>query len=230
MPYYSRKAAAAFAKKILRKQPFPNRYRQIYAEIANLKPRCILEIGTNDGINALRMLDTARHYNANVEYYGFDLFEALTDQDLDREFSLPTPSRIQVLRHFERKGAKSVFLFSGDTTETLPEMAPRLPPMDFIFIDGGHSYETVAADWTNIQPLIHSETVVLFDDYPNFGIKPVINRLDQEQWHVEVLPTIDRFPAAEFNSGGDAATKVREFQIVKVTASESAKVAMRRKT
>jgi hypothetical protein len=42
-------------------------------------------------------------------------------------------------------GAK-IFLFKGDTREVLPKVVNTLPMMDFIFIDSGHSLETIEND------------------------------------------------------------------------------------
>jgi hypothetical protein len=46
----------------------------------------------------------------------------------------------------------------------------QLPKMDLVFIDGGHSTETVATDWENVKDLLHEKSIVFFDDYPNWGV------------------------------------------------------------
>ncbi len=215
LPYYQRKTLFRIAKRLLGKRSFPPRYEHIYEQIRQARPQRILEIGTNDGLNAVRMVKIAMQYSSAIEYYGFDLFEMQSDQDFLKEFSLRTPSRNDVLLHLKTKGVDSALLVAGDTTKTIPAMITHLPLMDLIFIDGGHSYETVHADWNNIQPIIHANTVVLFDDYPNFGVKPLIDHLDTSQWRVQVFPTTDHLRAGDFNSGNPPA--VLRFQIVQVT-------------
>ena len=49
--------------------------------------------------------------------------------------------------------------------KTLPEVSKNLPQMDFIYIDGGHSLETIKNDWDYTKNLMHKGTIVLFDDY-----------------------------------------------------------------
>jgi hypothetical protein len=68
--------------------------------------------------------------------------------------------------------------------------------MDLIFIDGGHSIETISNDWTYARKLMHDHTLVIFDDYWNrddAGAKPIIERIDVTKYDVQVLPIQDRF-------------------------------------
>jgi hypothetical protein len=87
----------------------------------------------------------------------------------------------------------------GDTKLTLREAT--IPPVDLAFIDGGHSYETVAADWANIQRFLHAGSVVYFDDYhnpeaescENFGVARLVDEIDRRKWKVEILEPADTF-------------------------------------
>jgi predicted O-methyltransferase YrrM len=74
--------------------------------------------------------------------------------------------------------------------------------MDFIFIDGGHSFETIQSDWDNVKHRMHDETVVVFDDYwtgpaltdPVYsqgGCQRLIDSLTGYQ--VEILEPTDKF-------------------------------------
>jgi hypothetical protein len=76
-----------------------------------------------------------------------------------------------------------------------------MPPADLVFIDGGHSYETVSADWHNVQHLLHDQTVVYFDDYTNraaeihenYGVRRLLDDLDRSTWRVEILDPADSY-------------------------------------
>ena len=165
----------------------PDRYAPMYREIAETKPRSILEIGTHDGLNALRMLKLT-----NAAYYGFDLFEQLDRKTFRREFALQPPSKRQVEKHLRGHNVK---LYSGDTRTS--RAWDDLPKMDLIFIDGGHSEETVAFDWKNAQRLMHDNTVVYFDDYPNWGVGPVVDSI--KGFDVSIQPEYDVFGGKPFH-------------------------------
>jgi len=73
-----------------------------------------------------------------------------------------------------------------------------LPIMDFIFIDGGHSTETIQSDWENLQKVISKDTVILFDDYyekidtKNIGCNTVIKKIqDSSKYSIELLDPVD---------------------------------------
>lgn len=214
--YYLRKRVGRAAKRLLGLQTFPpGRYRHIYEEIARLRARRILEVGTNDGLNAIEMARVIKRQGGETEYYGFDLFEALDRAALLREFSIPVPSQEKVARHLRRKGIKRAQLFAGDTTKTLPEAARTLGIMDLIFIDGGHSYETVLSDWNSVEPMVGPDTSVFFDDYPNFGIGKVVDGIDRNVWDVTVFPTVDRFPIKEPTFTSERSPTMNEVQVAR---------------
>jgi hypothetical protein len=219
--YYSYKALAKTAKRFLGRPLYARRYEQMYRDIAGAsKPvRTILEIGTNDGLNAERMVRAAKRSGADITYYGMDLFEEQTEFQFRQEFSLRTRTRAQVERYLRAAGITPV-LVSGDSTALLPGLAREWPAMDVIFIDGGHSEATVRADWNNVQPLIGQHTLVFFDDYPNWGIKPVVDSIDTGKWDVTILPTTDRF-RVRADEHGEANIAWRTFQIVRVKRKSS---------
>ncbi len=186
--------------KLLRTKPF--RYRALFREINAHKPRRLVEIGVFNGHHAAQMIQTAalHHPMEKVEYYGFDLFEDLTPELLDYEKSKQPPTRAQVQAMLERSGAR-ISLIKGNTRETLPAQASALGVVDFIFVDGGHSVETIQSDWEHIQPLIGPHTVVIFDDFyenkaqdvEGSGCQGILGALDPAKWQVEVLEPADRF-------------------------------------
>ncbi len=172
------------------------RYDLIADEIKKVKPGVIVEIGTCHGNNAERMIRTALWSN-DVDYYGFDLFEEMARETFVKETSIwPAPmalveSRLKSIRL--RGRTPKVHLFKGDTTRTLKAAVQRIGRADFIFIDGGHSYETVRADWENSERLCGPDTVVLIDDYPNWGVGRLVDEIDRGRWKVEIIEPGDYF-------------------------------------
>lgn len=178
------------------------RYGALYDALDSIQTRTnlhFLEVGAYDGNRALRLLRywhelDPRHTSY---YFGFDLWEDLTPERSKAEKSktkLP-PSQDAVWRKF-RDAGRACALWGGDTRVTLPRQveAGGLPTMDLIYIDGGHSLETVASDWAAASKLAAPGTIVLFDDYydncDEFGCGPLVRGLGAP-WRVELLEPLD---------------------------------------
>ena len=213
--YYLKKTLKRLIKSSLGLHTYPHRYDQLLEEIDALRPKTILEIGTNDGINAARMVKRASKYHDDVVYFGFDMFESLTDATFLREFALAVPSQKNVDNFLNRNGCIRRNLFAGNTIETLTAKKKQLPQMDLVFLDGGHSQETVSSDWSNVQDLLHSRSVVFFDDYPNWGIGPVVDNIDRKKWDVQIMPIEDVFPVNR-RFASDSGTERMGFKFARV--------------
>jgi predicted O-methyltransferase YrrM len=175
----------------------PRRYKYLVKTVRENKARKIMEIGTWTGIHALEMIEEAKkNYSPEeIEYYGFDLFELLDKNTSLKEFSIPPPSLKEIKEKLEKTGVK-INLYQGYTQNTLPALVGKLPKMDFIYIDGGHSLETIKNDWTYAQEFMGQNTVVIFDDYWNrddAGCKKIIESIDKNKFEVEILPIQDKF-------------------------------------
>jgi len=178
------------------------RYRALFETIYRNKCRRLVEIGTYNGVHAYQMIRTAmnHHSSGEIEYFGFDLFEDLADEQLTNELSKKPPSQATVRARLETTGAR-IQLFPGDTTETLPQSVGDIGTVDFVFIDGGHSVATIESDWGNVEKMMGEQTNVIFDDYylnsdpevDGMGCQSVVAGLDKSQFDVEVLPTENAF-------------------------------------
>lgn len=173
------------------------RYRNLYRLIIENRCKRILEIGTWNGEHAKKMIYAATTKNAveEIEYYGFDLFEDATSELLEEEFAKKPPTRKALWDMLKQTGA-NIYLYKGNTRVTLPKYVKDLPLMDFIFIDGGHSIETIQNDWNNVKSLMKENTIVIFDDYLNrtdVGCKKIINDLDKNKYDIKILDPKDRF-------------------------------------
>jgi predicted O-methyltransferase YrrM len=176
----------------------PKRYQYLFQTIDQKHCRRIMEIGTWNGRRALQMIERAKKYRpaGEVEYYGFDLFELMTEAINQAELSKKPPTCDEVKRQLVESGAK-IFLYKGFTQNTLPEVVEKLPKMDLIFIDGGHSLETITNDWNYAAQLMDKNTVVIFDDYyfdrNDVGCKRIVEGIDPNEFQVTILPRRDRF-------------------------------------
>jgi hypothetical protein len=157
-----------------------------------------MEIGTWEGKRARKMITIAQSTASKtqeVEYFGFDLFEEMDDKTFAHEIAKRPPTLNTIQQKLEKTGAK-INLFKGNTNQSLPINIPKLPMMDFVFIDGGHSIETIDNDWTYVQQIMDEKTVVIFDDYWNKtdqGAKPLIDSLNRKMWNVEIIQPTDKF-------------------------------------
>ena len=195
---------------------FGGRYVNLLRKLDDLAARTTnfvyLEVGTFNGVRAANLLDYFLSYGANrtASYIGFDLFEDMTPDMSKAEFSKSTLplSTDEVQRVFANtlgkkyggrfKGAQ---LFKGNTQETLKawkENSASIKP-NFMFIDGGHSLETIASDFKNLEHLIATENTFLMDDYyvnrTDFGCRPLVEQINREGKYVGLpLMPIDHIP------------------------------------
>jgi len=176
------------------------RYKTLIEEVAKRKPLTIVEIGTHAGNSAIAMIDEAREHNPKgVFYYGFDIFE-MADKGhkafMQKEFNGKKPVTLgEVKKRLRSHGIKHE-LFVGKSESTLKKFSPNRF-IDFVFIDGGHSIETIESDWNYIKYLMDKNTVVIFDDYyenrDDFGCKKLIDALEKTyRYDVQKLDPIEK--------------------------------------
>ncbi len=141
------------------------------------------------------MVNKAKQYNEDVFYYGFDIFDWADSDFMAKEFNGKVPPVLaQTRKRLKREGIQHK-LMVGNTNSTLSKFSPDRQ-IDFVFIDGGHSVETIESDWNNIKKFMDDETVVIFDDYyenrDDFGCKKLIDELLQDKtFSVEKLEPIE---------------------------------------
>ena len=180
----------------------PRRYRNLFRLIHERGYRRLVEIGVWNGRTALRMISTAgvSHAAREIEYFGFDLWEQLTDTLFATELSKRPPAKREVERLLHATGA-TVELVQGNTRDTLPSAVARIGTADLVFIDGGHSEETIQSDWSNARQLLGLDSIAVFDDYyvdaPDHiagkGCQRLIDRLDRATYEVRLLDPVDSF-------------------------------------
>lgn len=177
--------------------PRLTRYWPLVRAARRYRPRCIVEIGLYRGERAALMIDAALPAVPALQYWGFDLFASgMTPDLMATEASLP-PLPIEEVRAKLARPRLDLHLVAGQSSSTLPGATGI--QADLVFIDGGHSYETVAADWANVQPLLSPGAIVFFDDYTNpdpvvhegYGVTRLIDEIDRQRWRVRLLRPVD---------------------------------------
>ena len=177
-------------------------YKPLFKTLSEKPCRNIMEIGVFDGTSAVAMIKEAAKKvpEEEIHFYGFDLFEEMTPQLRDEEWSFQTnvvPTIAEVKQRLESATRARITLFKGNSRKTLPEHIDSLPKMDLIYIDGGHTIETTRNDWQYSSKLMKDDTVVYFDDYcdemPFIGSYFIKNELSSD-YHFEVMPETDIYP------------------------------------
>lgn len=178
-----------------------SRYSQLAILIALVKPRTIVEVGTNRGDSAVAMCLEALKHRAQVHYTGFDVFDT-RDEDFHRRVFNGKKVLSKQVVHDRLQSICSQFpsftfeLIEGETSVTLHRRSIRA---DFAFIDGDHRVEAIRRDYA---ALVKSK-VVVFDDLfepssapgetlvREYGCNQLIATLED----VTILPLTDDFPA-----------------------------------
>ena len=190
--------AKRIINRLLGRYQEPKRYTQLFDVIREIRPKTIMEIGTWSGTRAAAMITLAQELRPGEEiaYYGFDLFEDLTPELYAQEISKHPPTQSEVQEKLSKTGAR-VTLYKGDANKTLPSVAGALPPIDFVFIDGGHSNATIANDWEYSAKVLADKGVAIFDDYwfdrTDAGCKTTVDALHPDQFNVKIMPIVDIF-------------------------------------
>lgn len=168
------------------------RYAYLIQQVLAAQPKAILEVGTWNGARALEMLQAS----PGSKYYGFDLFEDATPEtDAAEKNVKPHHTMGQVYQTLTGYDAQ---LFKGNTRDTLATFAE---PVDFVWLDGGHSVETIESDWQNVKRVLAPGALVFFDDYytgpqidtERYGCNRVVERLAHH-----VVPIVDNVAGGGF--------------------------------
>lgn len=212
-----------------------SRYDQIYKLIEYSKPKIISEIGVAQGERAISMINHAFKFSDKVVYFGFDVFEdggeALNQKEMNAKKVSSYDEVYNRLVNLQEKFPNLYFkLIKGNTNETLPKTIDQIFELtsknnltinvkpiqsEFVFIDGGHSVETIKNDYSAFK----NSNLVLLDDYyvMDNGVGPDItkfgcNFLEKEPEHTVLLPKADPIKGGGFTKillAGKNASKVK---------------------
>lgn len=141
----------------------PQRYNQLIEIAARRQPDVVIEVGTWNGQRASQLHDAVPH----MEYIGLDLFEQATPEiDAAEKNVKPHFTAQSVADALGKLGVKAT-LVQGNTRETFPQVVAMvgLKKADLIYIDAGHSVETINQDLSNALKVVSPHGVIVLDDY-----------------------------------------------------------------
>jgi len=152
-------------------------------EILKKKPKSFLEIGVFHGVTARNVCELLYKIHGNdFNYIGLDLFDK-NDENKDEvipntKFSNPLknmyfkyikrqdPYSIESVKDLLSKFKDNVHLIKGNSNIVLKKI--DMSKIDFVFLDGGHAYDTVKNDLNCCLEVVNLNGTIFCDDY-NLG-------------------------------------------------------------
>lgn len=138
---------------------FVEDYLLLIGMVLNLKPRRILEIGTNAGLGAvvLAYASSLCHSDARV-----------TTIDIDQQFGRSNSHLVPGIE-------KYIEFIEGSSNEILPEIEKSRQKFDLVFIDGAHDYAQAHRDWRGTQNI--TNIWVLHDTTQFTGLQRLVQEV-----------------------------------------------------
>ena len=174
-------------KSYWRKSGLKGKWGNIFLQrLSTYNPKNVLEIGVFCGVTARNTCDLLEKINGkDFSYVGVDLFGSDQSEKKDeikptflkdQKFSNPLKNiyynyilrenlnSIESVQKLLQEYSQNIKLIAGDTNKVLKEI--DLQKIDFVFLDGGHSYETVINDLSILyESMKDQKKVILCDDY-----------------------------------------------------------------
>mgnify|MGYP001493225271 FL=1 len=169
-------------------------------EISKKKPNTFLEIGVFHGVTARNVCELLFNiHQNNFKYIGLDLFE---ESDENKNEVIPNttfssnpikqfyykfikrqnPYSLEAVKELLGKFKNNIHLIKGNSNKVLKKM--DMSKIDYVFLDGGHEYNTVLNDLNYCKEVINNFGTVLCDDYNLSqapGVKKAIDEFVKEQ-------------------------------------------------
>jgi predicted O-methyltransferase YrrM len=136
------------------------------------RPEKILEMGTSLGITTLYL--STPNQNARV----------ITLEGCPETMRLAK-------EHFDKLNAKNITPVVGEFSSTLPDALSKLGKLDFLYLDGNHSYKPTLDYFEQCLPYCHEDSILVLDDiHLNKGMEQA---WDEIRNHQKVTIGIDLF-------------------------------------
>ena len=186
-------------------------------EVASKKPKIFLEIGVFHGVTARNVCELLYQiHGGEFRYIGLDIFEKNDENKSEiipnTNFSNPfkqiyfkyikrqDPYTIEAVKDLLKKFKNNVHLIKGNSNKVLKKI--DFSKIDYVFLDGGHDYETVKNDLDCCSEVIKNNGTILCDDY-NLSYAPGVKKAIDEyvkinNYKCEILHNL-RFAKIEKN-------------------------------
>ena len=146
-------------------------------------PKTFLEVGVFHGVTARNICELLyKIHKEDFKYIGLDLFEINDENKSEvipntlfsnplkniyfKFFKKQNPYSKEAVEDLLKKYKNNITLIKGNSNLVLKKI--DMSKIDFVFLDGGHAYQTVKSDLECCLDVINSNGTVLCDDY-NLG-------------------------------------------------------------
>ena len=157
-------------------------------------PKIFLEVGVFHGVTARNVCELLfKIHNDNFKYIGLDLFEKNDENKSEiipnTNFSNPLkqiyfkyikrqdPYSLEAVKDLLKKFKNNIQLIKGNSNLVLRNI--DMSKVDYVFLDGGHDYNTVKNDLNCCSQVIDNNGTILCDDY-NLSYAPGVKKAIDE--------------------------------------------------
>jgi|TARA_B110001452_G_scaffold242062_1_gene224605 predicted O-methyltransferase YrrM len=176
-------------------------------QIKTYKPKNFLEVGVFQGVTSRNVCEKLYEINReNFSFHGIDIFEDTNSNIDNKEMTTKHNKLSNPLKHllfniilkkdlfsidsiykFLNKFEDNVHLYKGFSDTELPKV--DMTKIDMVFLDGGHSYDTVKNDLSLIIKGIKKGKIIICDDYNqvSYGVKKAVDELINQVYEIKEL-------------------------------------------
>lgn len=163
--------------------------------INEYKPSNFLEIGVLEGVTSRNVCEIlSRLNNGNFSFTGIDLFGHDIESNNTKEFTpiskkinnpfkwiyfklflKMNPNSKKCVELLLKKFKDKINIHKGYSQDILKTI--NLKKINFVFLDGGHSYETVKEDLRILVSNLKDKSIIVCDDYniQHYGVKKAVD-------------------------------------------------------
>ncbi len=165
--------------------------------ILKYKPKNFLEIGVLEGVTSRNVCELLYQIHKDdfkftgVDLFGIDLLNSNTKEFTPISNKISNPLKwfffkfiLRIEPHSKegvdfllKKFGNSINILKGNSNQVLNQI--NLKKIDFVFLDGGHSYETVKKDLQILTSNLDKNSVIVCDDYnlSHYGVKEAVDEI-----------------------------------------------------
>ena len=163
-------------------------------EVKRKSPKTFLEVGVFHGVTARNVCELLHLiHKSDFKYIGLDLFE---ENDENKSEVIPStyfsnpfkkiyfkyvikqnPYSKAAVEDLLKKFKDNITLIKGNSNLILKKI--DMSKIDYVFLDGGHTYQTVKSDLECCLEVVQNNGTIMCDDY-NFGHLPDVKKAIDE--------------------------------------------------